>query len=135
MLIASLVAFAIQEQAAEFDPFRRGMIPTVERRLSKWKPGIVDQTTPSSAIWIKKADLTGKWSTEHYMDGSTLALTPTGPDTYSVEFTTAGCMAAWKLPRTATFRDGMLTFNKAVDEYAPATYDRVYTVRLNGKVR
>jgi hypothetical protein len=134
MVTSLAIAMGLQGSAATYD-HSDVMASIIEKKMDRWKPGKKDRLTPPSANWVLKGDLTGKWSTKSRMEWSTLALTSIGSNTYSVAFQTGGCLARWKLSRRATFKDGTLSFNRPIEEYAPATYDRAYLVRLGGKLR
>lgn len=138
MVVALLLALnyaATWQKAAEaenqfYDVFGRS--DYMDAKLGEWKPA-KSYLTPSGTKHDVAADLAGAWNlSQGGMSGATLIFTKAKDDTFRVKFTTRGCLSAWKLQRTATLEDGIVTLNKAVESYSPATFDRLFFVKLHG---
>jgi hypothetical protein len=120
---------------AKIAPIEKGMNASTELRLASWKPSRIDRATPKAAIWIKTAEVAGKWGNSSGLDSTHIALVLTGGKSYQVNFRTHGCLGHWVLHRTAKYDDGTIVFDKPVEGYSDGVYDRLYTVKIDGQVR
>lgn len=106
----------------------------VEKELARWKPEKT-WTNPPVEKLVVKANLEGKWEWRLTLEGSDLFFRRVAKDSYEVELNTGGCLGAWKLLRKATFKQGVISFDRPVREYAGPTYDRLYVVQVEKVVR
>ena len=111
---------------------RKAVTAYVEERLSKWKPVRDNSRQPNKRIVAADLDIKGNWIAGGGYSCSTLSISGTG-DRVSVSFYTTGCLNQWELERTAVFADGILLFNRPVEEYIGLTYKKLYAVRIDGQ--
>ena len=109
------------------------MTGLVEEDLDHWKPKGDALREPASAIRSPEVDILGEWTVHRGLDLSTLSITPSDRADYQVEFATSGCLFHYRLHRTGTYSNGVLTLNRPVEEYFPLTYQKLYAVRIAGQ--
>ena len=105
----------------------------LESRARDWQPTAVDGIRPQRSIIVDDANVVGEWTVSRRLDGSSLSISPSAPNAYSVAFSTAGCCGACRMQRAARFENGVLTLDEPVAEYYPAVYDTLYAIRANGE--
>lgn len=104
-----------------------------EEELADWKPESECPTKLHESLLDNALDPAGRWVNNCVHDaGNTLTLVRTAEGEYEVIFRTSGGLLSWQLSRTATYRDGVLTLNRPVQEYAPWIYQRLYPARIDG---
>ena len=104
-----------------------------ERRLARWTPGPGDELPPMAAIRDRDAPIAGTWTCRWHRSGSSLTITPDAAKTYSVRFSSSACTRQITLDRSATFRDGVLTLDLAVEEVSPRAISRkFFAIRVGG---
>lgn len=78
-------------------------------------------------------DIEGDWVTRGNMEGSALTIQKKKPHTYSIHFSTGGCLDDWSSRRRGTYSDGILRLNRPVTQYLGyRKYDTLYTVKVKG---
>ncbi len=81
-------------------------------------------------------DISGQWDSKYWHDGVHLTIKPRSDGKYAVIYYARGDLARWTLMRIASFKDGVLTFEKAVKEYAPVMpYTRFYLLKSPNGIR
>ena len=108
------------------------MSPIVEEELATWEPDHEDLVPMISDIHKPDMEIAGSWTTLMILDGSTLEIQENEDGTYSIDFSTGGCLSNWDLKRTGTYANGVLRLDKPVEEYGSSTYDTLYPVRVDG---
>jgi hypothetical protein len=103
----------------------------IERKLDHWLPTKENAQVPRASIRSPQTDISGVWEVHRGHDGSSLAITRSGPETYDVVLDTHGCLDWWKLRRTGHYSAGVLVLNRPVQEYFPLTYQKLYAVRTS----
>ena len=104
------------------------MTPGIEEDLAKWMPDHTNLAALISAILKPGMNVAGEWAA----DDSTMTITASQKETYSIAFSTGGCLGDWDLPRTGRYSDGILRLSQPVQEYCPFTYDTLYAVAVGG---
>jgi hypothetical protein len=105
----------------------------IERRARDWTPSADDRIRPDPSFIAPAMGIAGQWESRRHLNSCVLSIEQTSPGVYAVDFGTGGCMGGCKFERNARYRNGVLTLDKAVAEYAPAVYDMLYAIRLNGE--
>lgn len=103
----------------------------LERRAEQWQPKSF-AVLADRAILSPQVDLSGTWSCRHRRDDTTFTFSPRRDGRFEVDFTTGGCLGSCRLERIATVDQGVIRLDRAVAEYLPRTYDRLYAIRLDG---
>ncbi|HEY3244901.1 MAG TPA: hypothetical protein VGM03_16290 [Phycisphaerae bacterium] len=78
-------------------------------------------------------DIEGDWIRRTRLDSARMRVKHRSSNHYDVEFATSGCLSRWQLKRTGSYRDGVLTLNRPVQEYCPITFNTLYAIRADGK--
>ncbi|MEA2553587.1 MAG: hypothetical protein QOJ65_1763 [Fimbriimonadaceae bacterium] len=94
-----------------------------ERVIDTWKPHVVHR--PQAKFMDEHLNLVGRWGRR----GSSLKIRRVRAG-YAVEFSTAGCLATWRLHRTATFSGGTVVLNRPVEPYSGGIFQSLYTIRI-----
>ena len=103
-----------------------------EGKLTKWEPDHEDLVPMISDIHKPDVEIAGSWTTLGGFSGSTLEIQEDEDGTYSIDFSTGGCLSDWDLKRTGTYANGVLRLDKPVEEYISSPYDALYPVRVGG---
>lgn len=106
----------------------------VERRLAAWKPDARNEAVPPAHLRVVVDDLCGRWESDRFFDHADLTFTPTGHGIYRVHVQAHLCNSYWAHERTATYRDGVVTLDRPIDD-SWDRYRKLYTVRLDGQIR
>ena len=104
-----------------------------ESELNNWKPGPEQDRKPRPSNRDSSISLEGDWQSGGLLETTTLNIKRKDSSNYAVEYYTTGCLSRWKLSRTATYSDGVLKFDRPVQEYVSRTYDRLYAIRIAGE--
>ena len=89
---------------------------------------------PAKGELVEGVDLEGTWRSRPFFDYTAITFKKQRDGNYSVCFESGGCLQEWVLHRVATYSGSTITLDKPVEEYLPATYTRMYTIRFNGTV-
>lgn len=89
---------------------------------------------PKRGELISGIDLTGEWSTPGGYDSTKMEFRPIESGGYTVQFETAGCLGSWSFRRKATYSGHTIVLDLPVQEYFPATYTLLHTIRYRGKI-
>ena len=108
------------------------MSPIVEEELAKWEPDHEDLVPMISDIHKPDMEIAGSWTTPIIHEGTTLEIQEDLDGTYSIDFSTGGCLSDWDLKRTGTYGNGVLRLDKPVEEYGSSPYDTLYPVHVDG---
>ena len=102
-----------------------------ERRLARWKPGPYDEIPPKAPIRAPHARIEGLWLRREGRHGNSLEIVADAPATYRVGFHSYHLT----LERTATFHDGVLSFDRPVEEVLPRTtiLRKFFAIRVEGR--
>lgn len=107
-----------------------------EKELSKAQDKTVNLAGRLSRWIVKRAPIVGTWDSKSWHDGVHLHIVPTGGACFVVVFHARGDLQSWTLQRRALFRNGVLLFDRLVEEYAPfEPYRRMYLLNLDGTPR
>jgi hypothetical protein len=98
--------------------------------LDKWKPGPEHDVLPHNTVGVQDMDVTGQWT---YRWRPTFGIDPRTDGGYSVKFVSNHRCTHCELQRTATYEQGVLTLDRPVKEIAGPTYQKLYTVRIDGE--
>jgi hypothetical protein len=104
----------------------------LERRARTWTKGPL-ATLSDPSLLAPDVDLSGQWVNRGRRSHAFFRFTERAPGSFDVLFSTGGCLGRCELTRTAEFKEGVLTLDGAVAEYAPRTYDTLYVIRLNAR--
>ena len=100
--------------------------------LDDWQPGPEHSATPTDSIRMLDIDLEGVWTDQiGWLD---LTIKPLADGRYDVSFLShgrCGLGGSVQLERFADYEDGVLLLNRPVQELTGATYQQVYSVRIN----
>jgi hypothetical protein len=107
----------------------------IEEKISLWKRTKDNNAFPSESQRCTVSDVSGVWKRGGGMDYTTIKLFPMKSGRYRLLFSTGGCLSHWSLELTATYRDGVLLLNRPVEEYIPAVYDRLFTIKTPQGIR
>ena len=88
------------------------------------------KSLPKKGELIVDVDLEGTWSSPGGFDYTTITFEKMSSEKYSAKFDSGGCLMEWTLDREATYKNGIITFNKAVEEYSSPPYSMMYTIRF-----
>lgn len=83
---------------------------------------------------LAQVDITGEWRTWRWGEGARLTVhEPVGCQLFlRIDFESSGCLDQWGATRTGWYADGVLSLNEPVKEYNDTTYDRLYSLRVEG---
>lgn len=122
-----IITPSFEQRKLEFASKRR------ESELINWKSGPDQDRKPRKSLRDCTISIEGDWLRGGHLETTTLDIKRIGPSNYSIEFYTTGCLSRWKLSRTATYSDGVVKFDRPVQEYVSRTYDRLYAIRIAGE--
>lgn len=89
---------------------------------------------PARGRLVDGVALQGTWQSPGGYDSTSLTFQSSGQGSYSVQFSTAGCLGAWELSREATYEGSVVQLNLPVLEYLPGEYTRLYTISYRGEI-
>jgi hypothetical protein len=108
----------------------------IEKELEGAKVDTSDLSTQLDPWIVKEADITGQWDSSGWHDGPHLTIMKRADGQYSVVFHARGDLLSWTLKRTASFRNGVLEFNRPVKEYLPLhPYKFFYLLKIKNELR
>ncbi len=116
----------IEEQVGESSRY-------VEAELAKWSPKAADLQVPPEKLRDSSIEVEGDWIGRTGMDSARMSIQRRSSNDYDIDFATSGCLSHWELRRTGTYRDGVLTLDRPVQEYCPITFKTLYAIRVDGK--
>jgi hypothetical protein len=105
----------------------------MEAKLAWWSPKAKDLQMPPEKLRDGSIDIEGDWIRRTRLDSARMRVKHRSSNHYDVEFATSGCLSRWQLKRTGSYRDGVLTLNRPVQEYCPITFNTLYAIRADGK--
>lgn len=105
----------------------------IERRAREWTPSAADRRRPDPLLVAPDIDIAGEWESRRHLNGCGLSIRRTSSDEYATDFTTGGCMGGCAFQRSGRYRNGELTLDGPLAEYAPAVYDTLYAICVNGE--
>ena len=100
--------------------------------LNHWQPGPGHSAVPMEAIRVNDVDLAGTWTDG--MRWTNIEIKPLPDGRYGVSFLShgrCGLGGSVQLERIAEYDDGVLLLNRPVRELTGATYQRLFSVRVN----
>jgi len=103
--------------------------------LDDWRPGPEHLAVPPEPLRVRGVDLAGVWTDQiGWLD---MTIKPLADGRYSVSFLSHGRCAhggSVQLERSAEYEDGMLLLHRPVRELTGATYERLFSVRVNDAI-
>jgi hypothetical protein len=124
---------AKQALAAELDGAIDEQSRRIETQLEAWLLPCEGPYEPPEDLRCPRLNIEGTWRARGGHDGSVLVIEQLFDDVYQVSFSTYACLSRWRLTRAARYADGVLELNRAVQEYFPLTYDRLYALWIEGE--
>ena len=77
-------------------------------------------------------DICGQWHSENWHESLTLDINKTGNNDYNVVISVNGDVGFWKLFRKASFKNGLLVFDRPILDYGSnEAYRYVYLLRVH----
>ena len=135
VLIVAFLTCGCPQDRTEFDQVARWN-QEAEERLVGAETDSSDLLPKLSQSIVKQADISGQWDSSYWHDGVHLTIEKHPDGRYGVVYRARGDLASWTLKRTARFENGVLEFDKPVEEYAPhAPYKRFYLLRVGNSPR
>jgi hypothetical protein len=102
--------------------------------LIDWKANPKYEFVPNPKNRRPDMDPCGEWTCDGHLVGSMMLVRRSENENYEVEFYSWGCLARWKMSRTATYHKGVLKLNLPVLSYVDSTpFDKFYAVRHFGR--
>ena len=98
--------------------------------LNDWAPGPEQSVAPDEDMRVEKVDISGEWT---YGYRTIFWIRPHKDDGYQVRFHSHSRSRSCNLERTATYEQGVLVLNRPVKEMHGLAYQRLYTVRIDGR--
>jgi hypothetical protein len=81
-------------------------------------------------ILVKDFDIEGQWDSYYHHDGVHLFIEKNDNNLFNIYYHASSDLWSWSFIRTATFKNGVLEFNKPVEEYSPyGTYKHFYLLK------
>jgi len=105
-----------------------------ESIAKEYKPEKEYHLPPKKGEVVADHELEGTWSSPGGLDYTSIVFQKTSSGKYSVKFSSGGCLADWTLDRQATYEKGIIIFDKPVEEYLPALYTKMYTIRFKDNI-
>lgn len=115
------------------DKWTRESSTRMEAELAKRSPGSADKQVPPEKLRDRSLDIEGDWIGRTGMDSAQMSIKRRSEREYDIDFATGGCLGHWKLKRTGSYHEGVLTLDRPVQEYCPITFKTLYAVRVDGK--
>lgn len=115
------------------DKWTRESSARMEAELAKWTPSATDKQVPPEKLRDRSFDIEGDWIGRTGMDSAQMSIKRRSDREYDIDFATGGCLDHWKLKRTGSYHDGVLTLDRPVQEYCPITFKTMYAIRVDGK--
>lgn len=133
-----MVAIAVRSDllpAAEILDVEDELSAEIEREMmASFDAGAESNEAPKRGEPVSGLDLTGEWSSAGGYDSTRITFANRESGGYSVRFETAGCLGSWSFERKATYVGHTVQLDLPVQEYLPATYTRLHTIRYRGGV-
>jgi len=107
----------------------------IEESIAEYyRPENEYQVPPGKGKIVDHIQLEGTWSNPGEFSYTSITFEKRCAGNYGVKFYSGGCEMEWTLDREATYKKGVITFDKPVEEYLPALYTRMYTIQFNETV-
>lgn len=102
----------------------------IEKKLRAEKADTEDLSPKLGSALSKGDKIEGQWDSHYWHDGPHLTIRKTEGNKYRVTLYARGDLSSFQLERIATFKAGVLTFDKPVMEYLPVKpYIRFYLLK------
>lgn len=132
-LVATLASLSASPLAADVLSVEDEYSAQVEAEMmASFDAGAESKQPPKRGELVSGLDLAGEWSTPGGYDLTKLTFVPLESGGYSVRFETAGCLGSWHFERKADYSGHTVILDLPVQEYSPATYTLLHTIRYRG---
>jgi hypothetical protein len=133
-LVAALVAPAGALPATDPLAAEDQFSADVEREMmASFDASAENKVPPERGELVSGIDLVGEWSTPAGYASTRMKFVANQSGGYTVHFEAAGCLGSWGLHRNAAYAGHTVTLDLPVQEYLPATYTLLHTIRYRGK--
>ena len=117
-----------------FRPTAYQIQQSIEKRIDHYQPTGHGIPAELQHLAVHDADLVGNWTRDLGRTRTHLEIAAIGsgcPDEFLVTFRIVGCgMGSYETRRFGTYRNAVLTLDKAVSERHGPTYEEMFTVRI-----